>query len=149
MDSADHAMRLAMATRVERPAKATRKLYARDERSLPNRWPRENGTLPDRLSFPVLDSHAQPEVRAGRGSATSPETREREAVGKVASIFSDAGGYSWGGWRAPVAARYKLRIAGYTIWVAGGGVARWLYEGQGAQKCAGLSHAPVAPPKPG
>ena len=94
----------------------------------------QNGTLPDRLSFPVLDSHAQPDVRAGRAPATSPETREREAVGRVSSIFSDAGGYSWNGWRAPVAARYKLRIAGYTIWVAGGGVARWFYEGQGAEK---------------
>ena len=48
----------------------------------------------------------------------------------MSSIFSDAGGYSWTGWRAPVAARYKLRVAGYTIWVAGGGVARWFFEGQ-------------------
>jgi hypothetical protein len=134
MDSADHAMRLAMATHLERPAPTTRRLYARDEPSLRNWRPRENGTLPDRLSFPVLDAHAQPEVRAGRAPATSPATREREAVGKVSSIFSDAGGYSWNGWRAPVAARYKLRIAGYTIWVAGGGVARWFYEGQGAEK---------------
>ena len=134
MDSANHALRLATATGLERPAKTTRKLYARDEPSLRNWWPRENGTLPDRLSFPVLDSHAQPDVRAGRAPATSPATREREAVGKVSSIFSDAGGYSWNGWRAPVAARYKLRIAGYTVWVAGGGVARWFYEGQGAEK---------------
>lgn len=134
LDSANHALRLAMATGLERPAKTTRKLYARDEMSLRNWWPRENGTLPDRLSFPVLDSRAQPDVRAGRAPATSPATREREAVGKVSSIFSDAGGYSWNGWRAPVAARYKLRVAGYTVWVAGGGVARWFYEGQGAEK---------------
>src|SRR6185295_6794835 len=134
MDSANYAMRLAMATSFERPEKTTRRLYARDEFSLRNWWPRENGTLPDRLSFPVLDSHGQPEVRAGRAPATSPETREREAVGKVSSIFSDAGGYSWSGWRAPVAARYKLRIAGYTVWVAGGGVERWFFEGQGAEK---------------
>jgi Protein of unknown function (DUF1592)/Protein of unknown function (DUF1588)/Protein of unknown function (DUF1585)/Protein of unknown function (DUF1587)/Protein of unknown function (DUF1595)/Planctomycete cytochrome C len=134
LDSANHALRLATATGLERPAKTTRKLYARDEPSLRNWWPRENGTLPDRLSFPVLDSHAQPDVRAGRAPATSPATREREAVGKVSSIFSDAGGYSWNGWRAPAAARYKLRVAGYTVWVAGGGVARWFYEGQGAQK---------------
>ncbi len=134
MDSANYAMRLAMATGLERPAKTTRKLYARDEQSLRNWWPRENGTLPDRMCFPVLDGRAQPEVRAGRAPATSPETREREAVGRVASIFSDAGGYSWNGWRVPVAARYKLRISGYTIWVAGGGVARWFYEWQGAAK---------------
>ena len=134
IDSANHALRLATATGLERPAKTTRKLYARDEPSLRNWWPRENGTLPDRLSFPVLDSRAQPDVRAGRAPATSPATREREAVGKVSSIFSDAGGYSWNGWRAPAAARYKVRIAGYTVWVAGGGVARWFFEGQGAEK---------------
>ena len=134
MDAADYTMRQAMSKSLTRPEKATRRLYARDERSLRNWQPRENGTLPDRLSFPVLDAHAQPDVRAGRAPATSPETREREAVGKVSSIFSDAGGYSWGGWRAPVSARYKLRIAGYTIWVAGGGVARWFYNGQGAEK---------------
>jgi hypothetical protein len=134
MDSADYTMRQAMSRRLAQTEKSTRRLYARDERSLRNWTPRENGTLPDRLSFPVLDSHAQPDVRAGRAPATSPETREREAVGKVSSIFSDAGGYSWGGWRAPVAGRYKLRIAGYSIWVAGGGVARWFYNGQGAEK---------------
>ncbi len=134
MDSANYAMRLALATQLERPARSTRKLYARDEFTLRNWWPRENGTLPDRLSFPVLDSRAQPDVRAGRAPPSSPETREREAVGKVSSIFSDAGGYSWTGWRAPVTGRYKLRIAGYTVWVAGGGVARWFFEGQGAAK---------------
>jgi hypothetical protein len=134
IDSANHALRLAMATGLERPAKTTKKLYARDEPTLHNWRPRENGTLPDRLSFPVLDSRAQPDVRAGRAPPTSPATRDREAVGKVSSIFSDAGGYSWTGWRAPAAARYKVRIAGYTVWVAGGGVARWFYEGQGAEK---------------
>jgi hypothetical protein len=134
VDSAGHALRLATATGLERPAPTTRKLYARDEPSLRNWRPRENGTLPDRLSFPVLDSRAQPDVRAGRAPASSPATRDREAVAKVSSIFSDAGGYSWTGWRAPVAARYKLRVAGYTVWVAGGGVARWFYEGQGAEK---------------
>ena len=95
--------------------------------------PRENGTLPDRLMFPVLDSHAQPEVRAGRAPNTSPETREREAVGKVSSIFSDAGGYSWG-FNAPAAGRYRIRLKGYSVWVSGGGIGRWFYEGQGAEK---------------
>ncbi|QDV36214.1 DUF1592 domain-containing protein [Tautonia plasticadhaerens] len=134
MDSADYAMRLAMARHVEPAARATLRLYARDERSLRNWWPRENGTLPDRLSFPVLDAHAQPDVRADRAPATSPETRDREAVGKVSSSFSDAGGYGWNGWRAPAAGRYRVRVAGYTIWVAGGGVARWFFEGQGDEK---------------
>jgi hypothetical protein len=133
VESADH-LRLATPTGLGRPATATRKRYARDELSLRNWQPRENGTLPDRLSFPVLDSAAQPDVRAGRTPATSKQTREREAVGKVWSVFSDAGGDSWSGWRAPAAARYTVRVAGDAAWVAGGGVARRFYGGQGAAK---------------
>ena len=133
MSAADYAMRQAMSAQLERREKATRRFYARDEPSLRSYQPRENGTLPDRLAFPVLDSHAEPEVRAGRAPNTNPDTREREAVGKVASIFSDAGGYSWS-FRAPVAGRYRLRVKGYTIWVSGGGIGRWIYGGQGAEK---------------
>jgi hypothetical protein len=98
--------------------------------------------LPDRHSFPVLDSHAQPEVRAGRAPISEPATKEREAVGRVSSIFSDAGGYSWGQFRAPIAGRYRLRFKGYTIWVSGGGIGRWFYEGQGAEK-APVYHLPL------
>ena len=76
LDSANHALRLATATGLDRPAKTTRKLYARDEPTLRNWRPRENGTLPDRLSFPVLDSRAQPDVRVGRAPPTNPATTE-------------------------------------------------------------------------
>jgi hypothetical protein len=70
-----------------------------------------------------------------------PETREREAVGKVSSIFSDAGRYSWS-FRAPATGRYRVKVAGYTIWVGGGGIGRWFYEGQGAEK-APVYHLPL------
>jgi hypothetical protein len=142
MAAADYAMRQAMSAAFERPEPTTRRYYARDEFSLRNFWPRENGTLPDRLSFPVLDGHAQPEVRAGREPASSPATRDREAVGKVSSTFSDAGGYSWGQFRAPVGGRYRLRFSGYTIWVGGGGIARWFFEGSGDEK-APVYHLPL------
>jgi hypothetical protein len=135
MNTADYALRAAMSEQLEHPPLVTNRYYARDEFSLAGNFrPRENGTLPDRMSFPVLDSHAQPDVRAGRAPVTSPETREREAVGRVSSIFSDAGGYSWSQFRAPVAGKYRLRFKGYTIWVSGGGVGRWFYEGFGDQK---------------
>src|SRR6202008_4424199 len=97
LSAADYAMRQAMAAAFERPGKTPRKIYERDVNF--GYVPRENGTLPDRLAFPVLDSHAQPDVRAGRAPNSSPETREREAVGRVSSIFSDAGGFSWSGLR--------------------------------------------------
>ena len=132
LTAADYAMRQAMSAAFERPATSVRKIYARD--AIGARYqPRENGTLPDRLMFPVLDSHAQPEVRAGRAPNSSPETREREAVGKVSSIFSDSGQYGWG-FNAPVAGRYRIRLKGYSVWVSGGGIGRWFYEGQGAEK---------------
>jgi len=131
---ADDALRRAMSEAYERPGDRTNRLYARDEFGLLNFMPRENGTLPDRLSFPVLDAHAEPDVRAGRAPVSSPATREREAVGKVASTFSDAGGYSWSQFRAPVGGEYRLRFAGYSIWVGGGGIGRWFYEGQGEAK---------------
>jgi hypothetical protein len=142
MAAADYAMRQVMSAAFERPKSSTRRYYARDEFSLRNFWPREGTTLPDRLSFPVLDGQAQPEVRAGREPASSPETRDREAVGKVSSTFSDAGGYSWGQFRAPVGGRYRLRFSGYTIWVGGGGIARWFYEGSGDEK-APVYHLPL------
>jgi hypothetical protein len=133
LTASDYAMRQAMSAAFERPGKTVRKIYARDV--ITNFLPRENGTLPDRLAFPVLDSHAQPDVRWGRAPSSSPETREREAVGKVSSIFSDAGGYSWG-FNAPTAGRYRIRLKGYSIWVSGGGIGRWMFDGQGAEKAA-------------
>ncbi|MEQ1831328.1 MAG: DUF1587 domain-containing protein, partial [Pirellula sp.] len=122
MSAADYALRQAMIVKLERPERTAKRYYARDEFSLVGNFlPRENGTLPDRLSFPVLDSHSQPDVRSGKAPKSSPETREREAVGRVSSIFSDAGGYSWGQFRVPASGKYKLRFKGYSIWVSGGG----------------------------
>ena len=141
LSASDYAMRQAMAAAFERPPSTVRRIYARDQFGSFSYWPRENGTLPDRLSFPVLDSHAQPEVRAGRAPNSSPATHEREAVGKVSSIFSDAGGYAWG-FAAPTSGRYRIRLKGYTIWVAGGGIGRWMFDGQGAEK-AGTYWLPV------
>ncbi len=143
MSAADDALRQAMIVKLERPERAVKRYYARDEFSLAGNFlPRENGTLPDRLSFPVLDSHAQPDVRSGKAPKSLPETREREAVGRVSSIFSDAGGYSWGQFRVPASGKYKLRFKGYSIWVSGGGIGRWFYEGFGDQK-APVYHLPL------
>ena len=128
-------MQEAMQAVWQRPESTTKRYYARDEGSLVGSFrPRENSTLPDRLSFPVLDSRHSRMCAPAVRPISSPETREREAVGRVSSIFSDAGGYSWGQFRAPVAGQYRLRFKGYTIWVSGGGMSRWYYEGFGDEK---------------
>ena len=134
LTAADYAMRQAMAAAFERPETTMQKIYARAGGG--GYLPRENGTLPDRLAFPVLDSHAQIDVRYGReGNSTDPAIKEREAVGRVSSIFSDSGGYTWG-FSAPRAGRYRIRLKGYSIWVSGGGIGRWMFDGQGAEKAA-------------
>ncbi len=142
MSSANYAMREAMAAKLVQPPTTTTRIYARQEPTLRAFRAREGNTRYDRLNFPVLDSHAQPEVRAGRAPITSPELKEREAVGRVSSIFSDAGGFSWSSFRVPAAGRYRIRVKGYTIHVSGGGVDHWNYEGFGAEKTAYL-YAPT------
>ena len=138
MSSVDYALRQAMAAKFVQPATATTRVYARQEPTMRNFRPREGNTRTDRLSFPVLDSHAQPDVRAGRSPISNSETKEREAVGRVSSIFSDAGGFSWSSFRVPAAGRYRIRVKGYTIWVSGGGVDHWNYVGFGPEKVAYL-----------
>ncbi|HXB74260.1 MAG TPA: DUF1592 domain-containing protein [Candidatus Acidoferrales bacterium] len=138
MSSADYALREAMAAKLVQPPTTTTRSYARQEPSLRNFRPREGNTRTDRLNFPVLDSHAQPDIRAGRSPISNPEMKEREAIGRVSSIFSDAGGFSWSSFRIPAAARYRVRVKGYTIWVSGGGVDHWNYFGFGPEKVAYL-----------
>src|SRR5580692_607170 len=138
MSSADYALREAMAAKLVQPPTTTTRIYARQEPSMRNYRPRAGNTRTDRLSFPVLDSHAQPDVRAGRSANSSEETKEREAVGRVSSIFSDAGGFSWSSYRIPASGRYRIRVKGYTIWVSGGGVDHWNYVGFGPEKVAYL-----------
>ncbi|OYW22981.1 MAG: hypothetical protein B7Z55_04005, partial [Planctomycetales bacterium 12-60-4] len=139
LSTAQLAMREAISARLVQPPTATTRVYARHEPTLTgNMWPREGNTRTDRMSFPVLDSQAQPEVRAGRSPITSQETKEREGMGRVSSIFSDAGGFSWTSFRVPVAGRYRIKVKGYSIWVSGGGIDHWNFTGFGPQKTAYL-----------
>ena len=138
MATADYALRQAMAAKLTQAPPSVKRVYAREEPTLRAYLPREGNTRTDRLNFPVLDSHAQPDVRAGRGPVSSPETKEREAVGRVSSIFSDAGGFSWTTARIVTAGRYRVRVKGYSIWVSGGGVDHWNFTGFGPEKIAYL-----------
>ena len=148
MSSAEYAMREAMAAKLIQPPTAITRIYARAEPTLRNFRPREGNTRTDRLNFPVLDSHAQPDVRAGRSPMTSPETKESEATGRVSSIFSDAGGFSWSSFRIPAAGRYRVRVKGYTIWVSGGGIDHWNFTGFGPEKVAYLYQPTYHRPNP-
>jgi len=148
MSTADYAIREAMSAKLTRTPASTIRIYARQEPSLRSFRPREGNTRTDRLNFPVLDSQAQPDVRAGRSPISTPEMKDREAVGRVSSIFSDAGGFSWSSFRVPTAGRYRIRVKGYTIWVSGGGVDHWNFTGFGNEKTAYIYQPSYHRPNP-
>jgi hypothetical protein len=129
MSAADYAMRQAMAVQFERPTTTTQRYYARDQRTLTSKFtPNPFNSSPDRMTYPVVGTEAQPAVRAGDAPLTvgarDPQTRDLEAVGWVSSNYVTGFTYRWDGFRAPVAGRYRVRFNGYTLWAAPGGITR-------------------------
>ena len=149
MSTAQLALHEAMAVKLVQPPTTTTRIYARQEPTLAmNMLPREGNTRTDRMNFPVLDSHAQPDVRAGRSPITNAQDKEREAMGRVSSIFSDAGGFSWTRFRVPISGRYRVKVKGYSIWVSGGGIDHWNFTGFGPEKTAYLYTTRTERPNP-
>lgn len=115
MGAADYALRQVMAKSLERPAVTTKRYYARD--SMP---PRPSTQAPERQTFPVLGSSAQPDVRAGKApltvGAADPEKRELEGVGIIASTYEPIEP-KFRQFKAPMAGHYKLRLNVVSLWV--------------------------------
>ena len=127
MSAADYAIRQVLSVQLEQPPTATTRYYARDQRTLTSKFtPNIFNSSPDRMTYPVVDTTAQPEVRLSRAPLTAgeadPALRDREAVGWVSSNYVTGFTYRWDGFRAPVAGRYRIRFNGYTLWTAPGGV---------------------------
>lgn len=127
--AAEYALRQVMAPQAERPAAPTVRHYARDQRSYtgPMKFSVFN-TAPERATFPVLGTTAQPEVRAGTApitvGSTNPELRELEGVGVVAGSYEPLEP-KFNNFRAPVAGRYRLRFNAYSVWVGPGASNKW------------------------
>jgi hypothetical protein len=83
---------------------------------------------PERATFPMLGSTAQPDVRAGKEPATvgakNPELREQEAIGVVASTYEPLE-IRFNEFKAPSAGHYKLRFNAYSVWVGPGKAPKW------------------------
>ncbi|MDO8539021.1 MAG: DUF1592 domain-containing protein [Opitutaceae bacterium] len=124
MAAADYALRQVMAKQVQRPATATTRYYAREQRSFvgPMKFSAFN-TAPERATFPVFGVAAQPEVRAAKApmtvGAADPEKRELEGVGLVASTYEPLEP-KFNQFKAPVAGHYRIRINAFSIWVGPG-----------------------------
>ena len=127
LGAADHALRQAIATQVERPPTEVRRFYTRDQGSYtgPMKFSVFN-TAPERATFPVLGFKGQPEVRAGNApiTSTNADQRELEGMGVVASAYEPIEP-KFNQFKAPVAGRYKLRFNAYSVWVGPGLSNKW------------------------
>ena len=131
--AADYALRQVMATQVSRPPTTKVRYYARDQKAFAGKMKFSNfNKSPERATFPLLGTQAQPDVRSGKLPITAgkadPATREQEAMGVVSSSYEPIE-VRFDKFRAPVAGRYKLRFSGpVPVWggprsaVANGGV---------------------------
>jgi mono/diheme cytochrome c family protein len=127
--AADYALRQVMATQVSRPQTTTTRYYARDQKSFTGKMKFSAfNKSPERATFPLLGSMAQPDVRSGKlpltvGSA-DPATREQEAMGVVASSYEPIE-VRFDRFKAPVAGFYRLRFSAYSVWVGAGPGEKW------------------------
>jgi hypothetical protein len=107
------------------PPRSTRRYYARDQKSFVRRMTfTEFNTSPERATFPVLGTQAQPDVRAGKApitvGAADPATRELEGVGLVQGAYEPVQP-TFDEFKAPASGRYILRIRALTVWVGPNG----------------------------
>jgi hypothetical protein len=129
LGAADYALREAMAPQAERPSRKTHRYYARDQSSYTNKMKfNVFNTAPERATFPVLGFEGQPDVRGEKAPITvgesSPELRELEGVGVVASAYEPIEP-KFEAFKAPVSGHYKLRFNAYSVWAGAGQGEKW------------------------
>jgi mono/diheme cytochrome c family protein len=129
LTAAEYALREVTVARAERPSARVRRYYARDQRNLANKMKfGPFNSSPERATFPLLGTEAQADVLDGKAPTTvgaaDPETREREAVGVVASSYEPIEP-KFDAFRAPSAGRYKLRFSAYSFWAGPGKGPKW------------------------
>ncbi len=118
---AEDALRQVLAKQPAPPETKVTRYYARDQRSFANRMIYTVfNTSPERATFPVLGTSPQPDVRSTKAPITvgdaDPATREREAMGVVASSYEPIE-LRFEKFKAPTAGRYKVRVSAYSVWV--------------------------------
>jgi hypothetical protein len=107
------------------PRPTTHRYYAREQRSFVRRMTfTEFNTSPERATFPVLGTAAQPDVRAGKApmtvGAADPTARELEGVGLVHGAYEPVQP-TFDQFKAASPGRYRLRFRALTVWVGPNG----------------------------
>ena len=122
--TAEHALREAVIRQVEKPRLFRRRYYAWDQL----KFTRGNGPA-IRKTYPVLgyelrnELNVRPAGAPGRfvrplpGDHSDPARRDDEAIVDVMSTYEHVE-IQFDEFRAPFSGRYRLRFAGYTVWMA-------------------------------
>jgi mono/diheme cytochrome c family protein len=127
--AAEYALREAMAPQAARPETKNQRYYIREQRSFVGPASKDNlNGVPERATFPLLDSAADTDVLDGKvpmaAGEKDPARREREALGVVASAYEPLEP-KFDRFRAPVSGRYKLRVSAYSFWAGPESPQRW------------------------
>jgi hypothetical protein len=126
LGAADSALREAVIKQVEEPEPLRRRYYAWDQ----IKFTRGNGPA-IRRTYPVLGYELRNDLNVKRtgkrekekfirplpGDHSDPARRHEEAVVTVMSAYEHVE-IQFDEFRAPVSGRYRLRFAGYTVWMA-------------------------------
>lgn len=114
LQASDFALRAAMAPQTIRPDSKPVRYFAWDQRSL------FAGDYPKiRLTFPILGEQIfeHRKWRECTEEERTPESRDKQAIAIFCSTFEPTE-IRFSSFRAPVAGRYRLRFAGYSIWAS-------------------------------
>ena len=129
LGAADYALRETLGSTAERPETKTVRYYAREQKAFLGKMKLgEFNQSTDRATFPMLGTEAQPDVLSGKAPASvgaaDPETREREAMGVVASTYEPLE-IRFDQFKAPVAGRYRLRFCGHSFRAGASAGKKW------------------------
>ncbi len=129
LGAAEYALREAMATQVKPPAPQTHRYYAREQPAFVKKMTfTQFNRSPERATFPMLGTKAQPDVLDGKApitvGASDRATRELEAFGVVASTYEPLE-IRFDNFTAPVGGRYRLKLNAYTFHAGASEGAKW------------------------
>ena len=118
--AAEYALHQVIASQPGRPELIKKRYYAREQGTFISHMKfTEFNRSPERATFPVLGSVAQPEVRNGKLPISDPKQRDNEGMGVVASSYEPIE-LKFDKFTAPIPGLYKLRFCAESVWVGPG-----------------------------
>ncbi len=119
LNAAEFALRQALAPQIARPEKTTTRYYAWEQREFFGKIKLDGPLV--RRTFPLVGLELQRDLMAANaprriGITTNAERRELQAMAVVVSTYEPTE-IRFGGFRAPVSGRYRLRFSAYSVWM--------------------------------